>query len=119
MPVPEIDIDEFARRREQGAPVIDVREPDEYQAGHVPGATLIPLATVPDRLGEVPAERRRARDLQERGPQHAGRRVPGRQRRRPRPTSPAAPWPGSTRAVRSPRGTSQGDRVPGLTGPGR
>ena len=33
MPVPEIDIDEFARRREQGAPVIDVRELDEYQAG--------------------------------------------------------------------------------------
>ena len=57
MPVPEIDIDEFARRREQGAPVIDVREPDEYQQAHVPGATLIPLATVPDRLGDVPAER--------------------------------------------------------------
>jgi rhodanese-related sulfurtransferase len=52
--VPEIDIDEFARRREQGAPVIDVREPDEYTAGHVPGATLIPLATVPDRLSDVP-----------------------------------------------------------------
>ena len=57
MPVPEIDIDEFARRREQGAPVIDVRELDEYQEAHVPGATLIPLATVPDRLGDVPAER--------------------------------------------------------------
>jgi rhodanese-related sulfurtransferase len=53
--VPEIDIDEFARRREQGAPVIDVREPDEYTAGHVPGATLIPLATVPDRLSDVPS----------------------------------------------------------------
>ena len=56
MPVPEIDIDEFARRREQGAPVIDVRELDEYQEAHVPGATLIPLATVPDRLSDVPAE---------------------------------------------------------------
>jgi len=55
VPVPEIDIDEFARRREQGAPVIDVREPDEYQEAHVPGATLIPLASVPDRLGDVPA----------------------------------------------------------------
>jgi rhodanese-related sulfurtransferase len=54
--VPEIDIDEFARRREQGAPVIDVRETDEYQAGHVPGATLIPLSTVPDRLADVPAQ---------------------------------------------------------------
>jgi rhodanese-related sulfurtransferase len=56
VPVPEIDIDEFARRREQGAPVIDVRELDEYQEAHVPGATLIPLATVPDRLGDVPAD---------------------------------------------------------------
>jgi rhodanese-related sulfurtransferase len=53
--VPEIDIDEFARRREQGAPVIDVREHDEYTAGHVPGATLIPLATVPDRLSDLPS----------------------------------------------------------------
>jgi rhodanese-related sulfurtransferase len=52
--VPEIDIDEFARRREAGSPVIDVREPDEYQAGHVPGATLIPLATVPDHLADIP-----------------------------------------------------------------
>ena len=56
MDVPEIDIDEFARRREQGAPVIDVRETDEYQAGHVPGARLIPLSTVPDRLADVPAQ---------------------------------------------------------------
>ena len=55
MSVPEVDIDEFARRREQGTPVIDVREPDEYTAGHVPGATLIPLATVPARIGEVPS----------------------------------------------------------------
>jgi len=54
--VPEIDIDEFARRKDEGAPVIDVREPDEYTAGHVPGATLIPLATVPDRLADVPAD---------------------------------------------------------------
>jgi len=54
--VPEIDIDEFARRRDEGAPVVDVREPDEYTAGHVPGAALIPLRTVPDRLAEVPAD---------------------------------------------------------------
>jgi rhodanese-related sulfurtransferase len=54
VPVPEIDIDEFARRREAGAPVLDVREPDEYREAHVAGATLIPLATVPDRLDDVP-----------------------------------------------------------------
>ena len=55
MDVPEIDIDEFARRREQGVPVIDVREPGEYHSGHVPGAALVPLATVPDHLADLPS----------------------------------------------------------------
>jgi rhodanese-related sulfurtransferase len=56
MDVPEIDVAELARVRESGAALIDVREPDEYVAAHVPGATLVPLATVPDRLAEVPTE---------------------------------------------------------------
>lgn len=56
MDVPEIDIAELARLRAEGAPVIDVREPDEYTAAHVPGATLIPLATVPDHVDQVPAD---------------------------------------------------------------
>ena len=56
MDIPEIDIAEAARRHAAGVPVIDVREPDEYVDGHVPGAPLIPLATVPDRIGEVPAD---------------------------------------------------------------
>lgn len=55
MAVPEIDIAEAARRHAAGTPVIDVREPDEYVEGHVPGAPLIPLATVPDRVDEIPA----------------------------------------------------------------
>jgi rhodanese-related sulfurtransferase len=46
----EIDIDEFADRLSAGAKVIDVREPDEYADGHVPGAELIPLAAVAGRL---------------------------------------------------------------------
>jgi rhodanese-related sulfurtransferase len=48
--VPEIDTDELAARLAEGARLLDVREPDEYEAGHVPGAELVPLATVPDRL---------------------------------------------------------------------
>jgi rhodanese-related sulfurtransferase len=55
--VPEIDVDELARRRDEGAPVIDVREDDEYASGHVPGASHIPLGEVPERVGEVPADR--------------------------------------------------------------
>lgn len=56
MDVPEIDIAETARRRAEGEPVIDVREPHEYVDGHVSGAVLIPLATVPDRLSEIPSD---------------------------------------------------------------
>lgn len=33
--------------------LIDVREPDEYLDGHVPGAKLIPLGTVPVRTSEL------------------------------------------------------------------
>ena len=46
MSVPEIDVDEAARRRQAGTPVVDVREPHEYVEGHVPGAVLIPLGEV-------------------------------------------------------------------------
>ncbi len=33
--------------------VIDVREPHEYEITHIDGARLIPLAELPDRLGEL------------------------------------------------------------------
>lgn len=56
MDVPEIDVDELAALREQGAQVFDVREPDEYAEARVPGATLVPLATVPDELAQFPTE---------------------------------------------------------------
>ena len=36
--------------------VLDVRQPYEYAAGHVPGATLLPLPELPSRLAEVPAD---------------------------------------------------------------
>ncbi|HYZ97639.1 MAG TPA: rhodanese-like domain-containing protein [Acidimicrobiales bacterium] len=56
MDVPEIDVRELATARTAGAPLIDVREPDEYTAAHVPGAVLVPLATVPEHLDEVPGD---------------------------------------------------------------
>ena len=56
MDVPEIDIPELARVHAEAPVLIDVREPDEYTEAHVPGATLIPLATVPDHLDAVPPE---------------------------------------------------------------
>ena len=54
MDVPEVDIEELAKAREAGAPLVDVREPDEYARFHVPGAVLVPLREVPDRLDELP-----------------------------------------------------------------
>ncbi len=54
--VPEVDVDRLDAARGQGAPVIDVRQPDEYDAAHVPGARLIPLGEVAARLGEVPTD---------------------------------------------------------------
>ena len=37
--------------------VIDVREPHEYSAGHVPNAKLIPVASVFARKDELPRDR--------------------------------------------------------------
>jgi rhodanese-related sulfurtransferase len=58
VPIPEIDIAALADLHAQGAAVIDVRNPDEYEDAHVPGATLIPLPEVPDRVAEFPTDRR-------------------------------------------------------------
>lgn len=54
--VPEIDVAELAAQRAAGATLIDVREPDEFATARVPGAQLIPLADVVERIDEVPPE---------------------------------------------------------------
>jgi rhodanese-related sulfurtransferase len=40
-----------------GAFFLDVREPSEWDEFHIPGATLIPLGELPNRLGELPRDR--------------------------------------------------------------
>ena len=35
--------------------VIDVREADEYDSGHVPGALFVPLSELEQRVDEVPS----------------------------------------------------------------
>ncbi len=52
----EISIQQAAERRTAGAFMLDVREPDEWQQIHIPGATLIPLGELPQRLGELPKD---------------------------------------------------------------
>jgi rhodanese-related sulfurtransferase len=36
--------------------LLDVREPDEWDAGHAPGAHHMPMMEVPARMGEVPTD---------------------------------------------------------------
>lgn len=55
-PVPEIGIKEFARLS-QDALVLDVREAEEYAAGHVPGAINLPQAELATRLEELPRDK--------------------------------------------------------------
>lgn len=50
----EIDVRELAAAHRRGALVLDVREPGEYVAGHVPGAKLMSLRQVAGRLDELP-----------------------------------------------------------------
>jgi molybdopterin-guanine dinucleotide biosynthesis protein A/rhodanese-related sulfurtransferase len=53
---PEIGVEELARDHADDW-ILDVRQPDEYEEGHVPGAVLIPLDQLPERHGEVPVDR--------------------------------------------------------------
>jgi rhodanese-related sulfurtransferase len=54
MDIPEIDVAELAAQRAAGATLIDVREADEFAGAHVPGAQLIPMSEVVERVDEVP-----------------------------------------------------------------
>ena len=60
MSIHEIRADELAALvAGGGVRLLDVREPHEYDNGHVPGAVLVPLGEVPERVdafrGEGPA----------------------------------------------------------------
>jgi glyoxylase-like metal-dependent hydrolase (beta-lactamase superfamily II)/rhodanese-related sulfurtransferase len=54
--VREISVDDLARREEPGM-LVDVREPEEYDGGHVPGAINVPQADLAVRLEELPHDR--------------------------------------------------------------
>jgi len=49
----EVTIADLFQQIDKGAYVLDVREDDEWAAGHVPGATHIPLGELESRIGEV------------------------------------------------------------------
>jgi rhodanese-related sulfurtransferase len=56
MAVSEISVDELEAALHAGGRLVDVREPDEYDEAHVPGAVLVPLGSVPDALHHFAAD---------------------------------------------------------------
>lgn len=52
----EISVSEASAMREAGAFILDVREPEEWNESHIPGATLIPLGELASRVNEVPKD---------------------------------------------------------------
>jgi rhodanese-related sulfurtransferase len=53
--VPRISIDDARTEVEQGRAVIfDVRGKDQYDAGHIPGAKVVPVGEVDDRCVSSP-----------------------------------------------------------------
>jgi rhodanese-related sulfurtransferase len=56
-PFTRINVQEAKEMLANGAEIIDVREPHEYTAGHVPGAPLIPVNTVYARRAELPRDK--------------------------------------------------------------
>jgi rhodanese-related sulfurtransferase len=43
-----------ASQVESGAYLLDVREDDEWEAGHAPGAHHVPMMEIPARMAEIP-----------------------------------------------------------------
>jgi rhodanese-related sulfurtransferase len=58
---PDADHEVVAQRAAElvqaGAMLLDVREPDEWQAGHAPTAVHLPMSTISQRAGELPRDR--------------------------------------------------------------
>jgi rhodanese-related sulfurtransferase len=55
-PVPEVDVDTLEGRAPESF-LLDVREPQEYAEGHVPGAINLPQSDLASRLKELPRDR--------------------------------------------------------------
>ncbi|MFF5231060.1 rhodanese-like domain-containing protein [Dactylosporangium sp. NPDC000521] len=51
--VPTVTVDEVAA----DAYLLDVREDDEWTAGHAPDAHHLPMMQIPSRIEEIPADR--------------------------------------------------------------
>ncbi len=54
-PVPEISASEAKEKigSKRSYLVLDVRQPNEYQSGHISGAKLVPLGELPNRMSQI------------------------------------------------------------------
>lgn len=52
----EISVAEASTMRDSGAFILDVRQPEEWNESHIPGATLIPLGELASRVNEIPKD---------------------------------------------------------------
>jgi rhodanese-related sulfurtransferase len=57
MDIQTVDVSKLPEILEAGGMLVDVRHDHEYEDGHVPGAVLIPLPDLPDRVSELPTDR--------------------------------------------------------------
>lgn len=55
--LPEINTDEAIELVAGGAILVDVREQDEWDAGHAPTALFLPMSELKDRVDELPTDR--------------------------------------------------------------
>lgn len=53
----QVSLEELDEARREGQLVVDVRDPQEYLAGHVPGARLMPLESLAAHVAELPKDR--------------------------------------------------------------
>jgi rhodanese-related sulfurtransferase len=56
--IAEVEVSDVGVILDTGAILLDVREPEEWEAGHAPGAIHVPLGQLPDRMGELDASER-------------------------------------------------------------
>ena len=56
-PVKSVDANEakqlLGQKEAEDITILDVRQPGEYESGHIPGSKLIPLPELNDRINEI------------------------------------------------------------------
>ncbi|MFB4158383.1 rhodanese-like domain-containing protein [Geomicrobium sp. JSM 1781026] len=56
--IPQWDVEEMKKAvKDEETVIVDIREPDEYEEGHIPGVPLLPMSEVPERIEEMDKEK--------------------------------------------------------------